>query len=1087
MLRAVRSAFLALFAIAAVATNAWAQAGSIQGTVLDATTARPLSGVQVAVEGTQLAMLTNEQGRFLIMNVPAARYTVRFETLGYGTERVTVTVEAGRPSTANVRLAATALTLDQIVVTGVAGATERSKLAFTVDKLTPGDLPVPATNAGSMIQGKVAGAQVVQGSGRPGSAPSILLRGPKSINATGRSQEPLYIIDGVILGSNIADIPATDIESIEIVKGPAAASLYGSRAANGVIQITTKRGSFTGADRIRYTARTEYGRSALAGTIGIAQNHRYLMNPGQTAFLAASDTCTAAQIRAGTCQGREFQWLQGGNDFAQRAQPVTMGNPWTEFQDKPWPGGTYDHVARFFDPGDFNINYLGVEGRSGGTRYHLSLNNSNEAGVLYNQPGRRANSARINLDQGVMDNLQVSANTFFSRSSEGLIGTGGAGGAFFTLTRMPAGVDLTARDADGNLIVRPDQTGENANPLIELEQRQLRGERERFIGGATLRYTPLHWFDIDGNVSYDRTAFNQSDYFPKGYQTARPSQINQGFVDEYSDRTEAMNASITTSLRHSFNENIHNRTQLRWLTEQQDFRYTRGWGYNLAAADIPTLFNTRDARTPRSAQTRVNSEGFFAITNFDIHDRYVVDALVRRDGSSLFGENERWQTYYRGAAAWLISREAFWVGLQDALPQVKLHYSYGTAGGRPAFAAQYETYNVGDAGQLTPVALGNRNLKPEFAIEQEMGISMNLLGRASLDLVYAMSEVRDQILRVPLAGYTGFREQWQNAGTLQSNTFEAAMDIPWLRRENVSFSSRLLYDRTRQEITEMYVPAYQYGFPAQGLDAVFYARTGERVGTFYGNRWATSCGDLPSLAQGTCATEWQVNDDGYLVWVGNSNTWMDGISKNLWGTRGPAVRGSAVYWGTPVLAQDADGEIFMPLGNTTPDYSMSVANTLNFGNFTVYGLLDAVQGFQVYNLPRQWAYFENYHADQDQGGKADTHKKPAGYYGSTGLYARLSPPNSHFVEDGSFVKLREVSMRYRFNRDQLGRVGMLQGLDGVGISVIGRNLHTWTKYRGYDPEVGFGGGATGSAAIARFDGFQYPNFRTITAAIELNF
>jgi TonB-linked SusC/RagA family outer membrane protein len=1084
MRNTVRSAFLALLAVAAVSTNAWAQTGSIQGTVLDATTARPLTGVQVVVEGTSLTMLTNEQGRFLLMNVPVGRHTVRFETLGYGTERATVTVEEGRAASANVRLAAAALALDQIVVTGVAGATERSKLAFTVDKLTTADMPVPATNAGSLIQGKVAGAQVVQGSGRPGSAPSILLRGPKSINATGRSQEPLYIVDGVILGSNLADIPATDIESIEIVKGPAAASLYGSRAANGVVQITTRRGQFTGADRIRYTARTEYGQSDLAGSINIAQNHRYLMNPSQTAFVAATDTCPAAQLRAGACPGREFQWLEGGNDFSQRGQPLAMGDPWKEFQDKPWPGGTFNHIDRFFDPGAFNINYLGVEGRSGGTRYHVSLNNSREDGVLYGQPGRRANSARINLDQGVMDNLQVSANTFFSRSSEGIIGGGGAGGAFFTLTRMPAGVDLLARDQQGNLIVRPDQTGENANPLIELEQRQGVGERERFIGGATLRYSPMHWFDMDGNVSYDRTAFTQSDYYPKGYPTARPSQLNQGFVDEYSDRTEAMNGSITASLRHSFTPDIHNRTQLRWLTERQDFRYTRGWGFNLAAADVPTLFNTRDARTPRSAQTRINSEGFFAITNFDILDRYVIDALIRRDGSSLFGENERWQTYYRGAAAWLISREAFWGGLQSTLPEFKLHYSYGTAGGRPAFAAQYETYNVGDAGQLTPVALGNRNLKPEFAIEQEFGASMNLLGRASLELVYAMSEVRDQIMRVPLAGYTGFREQWQNAGTLQSNTFEASLDVPWLQRDNMSWSTRLLYDQTRQEITELYVPEYQYGFPAQGLDAVFYARTGEQVGTFYGNRWATSCADLPG---GVNCSEFQVNDDGYLVWVGQGNSWMDGIAKNLWGTRGPAVRGAQVYWGTPVLAEDAEGEIFVPLGSTTPDFSFSMANTFNFGQFTLYGLVDAVQGFSVYNLPRQWAYFESYHADQDQAGKPDTHKKPAGYYGSTGLYARLSPPNSHFVEDGSFVKLREVSVRYRFNRDQLGRVGFLQGLDGIGISLIGRNLHTWSNYSGFDPEVGFGGGATGSAAIARFDGFQYPNFRTITAAFELNF
>lgn len=1062
--------------------------GTITGAVLDATTGVPLSGAQLSIEGTQFSTISNAQGRFLITGVPAGQHLLKVTLIGYNEDQATVVADPGRAANIIFRLTQSVLQLDELVVTGISGATQKTKLPFVVDKVSAANLPVPSMSAGTAIQGKIAGAQVVQGSGRPGDAPAILLRGPTSINSAGRSQEPLYIVDGVILASGLQDIDANSIESIEVVKGAAAASLYGSRAANGVVQITTKRGTIGTYDSNRYTIRSEFGMNSLEGKINIAKNHAYLVNSTGTKFVRHDDLGNPI----------EFDWLDGGNNMLARQLPDTYCggaancDVWNTYQEGEWPGGTYDHLKRFFDPGNFYQNYLAVDGRASGTRYHISFSNLKQDGVLVGQPGYSRNNFRINLDQGVRDNVQLSASAFYSRSTEGLIGTGGQGTVFFTLTRMPAGVDLMARDENGDLIINPDKNGENANPLYELLNRKREGKRERFMGSANLKMSPFLWLDLDANISYDRYNFATEDYYFKGFRTARESTVNKGYLLLDDERNEALNASLRTTVRRSFGD-INTRTLFQYLLEHSSAEYLFGDGSNFSVADVPTLYLTQDSRRPRSTRQEVNAEGYLASTTLDIKDRYIIDALIRRDGSSLFGVDERWHTYYRGALAWRVSEESFFAGAKDYLNELKIRYSIGTAGGRPRFSAQYETYAVGDGGLFAPQSLGNRDLKPEFTIEQEAGIDLVAFDRFNLGVTYARSETRDQILQVPLPAYTGFEDRWMNAGTLLSKTWEVSLDFPVITRQNLHWSARFLYDRTRQKITELNLPPYRFGHPTyQGLEEVFYAREGEVYGTFYGTRWATKCSDLP---EGVNCAEFQKNDDGYLVWVGEGRSWKDGAgpdgklstADDLWGTDGPSIRGAPVKWGVPIKAQDANGETFLPIGKTTPDFSFSISNTVSWKNFTLYGLVDAVMGFDVYNLPRQWAYFEDYHGDQDQAGKPIERKKPRGYYGSNGLYSQLSPPNSHFVEDGSFIKLRELSLRYNFSREQLSRISLLSGLDGVSFSLVGRNLFTITDYTGFDPEVGFGGGQVGSAALARFDGFQYPNFRTVTASVEIHF
>jgi TonB-linked SusC/RagA family outer membrane protein len=1094
MQKLVRTALAA--AIALMGAGLWTdgqaqQAGTVVGIVQDAASGRPLAGAQVLVEGTRLGVITNDQGRYVIPGVPAGTQSIRVVMIGYETDLASVTVTAGTSVTQNFRLAPSAVAIGEIVVTGVAGATPQAKMPFTVSQLRSEDLPVPAVSAAQAIQGKIAGATVVQGSGRPGSAPSVLLRGPTSINAAGRSQEPLYIVDGVILGASMVDIDAMDIESIEVVKGAAAASLYGSRAAHGVIQIFTRRGTRMDDDQVRYTARTEYGQSRLGGEFNLAREHRFATQDG---MFVRTDGVTLC----------EYHRCPGALRLAgQRALPGAPLNTWNTIQSQQWPGQTFNHVDRFFQDGAFMQNYLAAEGRTGATNFHVSFSNAHDEGVMPFQDGLRRNAFRVNVDQSVRPNVTVSASAYYARSTADQFPES-QGNPIFNLTRMPAGVDLTMGDTaagfPGEPILRPDPFQENPNPLYEMTYREWEERRNRFLGSANMRISPFTWMDIDGNVSYDRANVDQEDFFPRGYRTIRPNAgVNTGFLWRAHEQVEALNASATATFRRLFLDGaVSTRTQFRYLVERNDYGWSTVQGSRFSAAEVRTINATVPAtRTGSSGLERELADGFFALTNIDLHDRYILDLLVRNDGSSLFGPEERRNWYYRAAAAWRLSEEEFFN--LGGVNEMKLRYSLGTAGSRPRWDAQFETYNVA-GGTLTPVALGNRFLKPEFSREHEAGVDMVFGGRFTLIATYADVTTEDQILPVPQPAYAGFAERWENAGTLRSNTIELSLDTRLLDRPDMSWSARVNFDRTRQHISELNVPPFTYGVSGQNLGTVFYARPGERLGTFYGMKFASSCADLPqNMPAGITCDNFQVNDEGFLVWVGGAGDWRSGWdtyqqagqTRQWWGTLAPfALNGEPVFFGTPFLAWTVDETTglettFQALGNTLPDYTLGVSSNFNWRNFGLYALVHAEQGFSVYNQPLQWSVFQHYAGIMDQSHVPEDLQKPVGYfdalYGVTGLN-----PSSRFVEDGSFVKLREVALSYRVTADQIGALG-LRGFSGLTFSLVGRNLLTFTDYDGYDPEVGRAGGTTGSAALARVDGYNYPNFRTFTFGVELNF
>ena len=1039
LMHQMRSYWLALTALlVAIPLTARAQdAGRVSGVIIDAGDNRPLTAVQVSVAGTRLAALTNDDGRYTINNVPAGRYTINARRLGYRAASLPdVAVGAGATATANFSLEAIGLTLDAVVTTGVVDPTAGTRVPFTVGRVDAENAPVPATNAIETIQGKIAGVTVVP-SGQPGSGTNILLRSPTSIS---KSISPLIVVDGVILsssfGASSADLESMDIESVEVVKGAAAASLYGSRAAAGVIQIRTRRGSNLESGQTRVTARSEVGTNSLAHRIQWAKNHFYRTNASGEYV----DTLGAVVPRA-----------------RRVAKPI-----YTRFQDVEYRDPIYDQVDRFFDPGQFFKNSVSISQNGAKTNWMLALNDTREDGVVLESGKYQQTNLRLNLDHRPIESLRLSFSGFHNRSLRNEL----YGDTFFDLINQAPDVDLRTPDPDGTpyLYQGDPNEGREENPLYVLSTEESKRKRSRTQGSLEGRYSPLTWMNVDANVSYDRSDRRNDFFLDAGKKTEVTGGISQGEIEQFTGTTDAINAAASLNLIGRTGP-LTVRTTLRGFMERETNQTTTAEGSVFSAPGVRSLDNAQQ-RSVSSLLEEIRSNSFALTAGADYRGRYIVEGLVRRDGSSLFGPEEQNNNYYRMSGAYRVSQESWWP--LKSLNEFKLRASRGTAGTRPDFSDQYETFDFTEGGGLVKETLGNRFLKPEHATETEFGVDAIFRERYSLQVSYSKNRVVDQLILIPLAGFFGYESQWQNAGTVEGNTLEGTLEAQLIRRPGFTWRMGIVADRSRNKITEFDRSCFTLA------NDVSFRCEGETLGALYGFRFIKGADELLESAASRSA-EFQQNDEGLLVWVGAGNSYAEGESKKLWGTT--ATIGSAVYqWGMPIPLRDSTGSnSVVKIGDGNPNFHYGISNNVQWKDFQFFGLLDASVGGQIYNRTNQRMYQWGRSGDVDQSGKPQELKKPVEYY--VNLYS-ANDPTDYFVEDGGFVKLRELSVKYRLGSNLTGALGRF-GVSGASISLIGRNLKTWTSYKGYDPEVG--------SAVIRLDSFDYPRYRTFTGSIELVF
>jgi TonB-linked SusC/RagA family outer membrane protein len=875
----------------------------------------------------------------------------------------------------------------------------------------------------------------------------MMLRTPTSILGTGA---PLIVIDGVILGDDsTVDIESMDIESMEVIKGAAAASLYGSRAASGVIAITTGRGQGLVAGQTRFQARTEIGVTQALKHDYVAQYHRFLMDPTNSFYV-------------------DFN----GNPV-ERNQRVSPA-PEVAFMDKPYPGPTYNNLDAVAQPGGFQSNSFSITGNSEATNFAISFNNYKEEGALANNDGYSRNSIRVNVDHRFRQTISVGSSVYHSRDYRDDI----AGTSPFTLAlRAPIDVDFSRKDEDGNYLQQPDPTIAVQNPLWTQASRENDRHGTRTLIGANLSWNPINWLTANAAVGYDRSDSEIRTYVPKG----TPNDVgSDGFTDgslSFNNSVQdTWNFEAQVSLRRDFGP-LNVRTTLRGIMEESQQSSGTRTGSNFILHGVPQFQNIAVAdRSATSSQQEIWAEGLLWDTAFDYDGKYIFTILGRRDGSSLFGPDNRWHNYYRVAGAWRLGQED-WFNLPH-VSEFKLSFARGTAGGRPQFNAQYETWSLTN-GIPTKGSLGNRSLAPEHTVENEISLNMILFDRVGVVLTHARQETSDQLVQAPLPVITGYTTQWVNAGTIAGHTTEMEIEGQIVRRPNWGWNMMLVGDYSNSHIKEWSIPCdatlawrlFCEGEPVYGVYALHLVN-GDRDG-LQGALAKHRGGDaLPFINQ------FQVNDEGYVVWVGEGNTYQDGIAKSLWGTTSPEIGGRTYQWGIPFHEQDTSGNNHRQrLGKNNP-VNLGWVNNVRWGNFNFHAQMQAAIGGDGNN--RALHELINVYGAKvmDQAGKADGLKKPVGYY-----LAAIQGNTDYVMQGTTFAKLRTLSVGYTLNQPQLERFGLSRlGLQNATIGLIARNVFTLTNYDGFDPEQALNLGNRSNA-----DGGGYPATRNFTAEFSVTF
>ncbi|WP_299990740.1 SusC/RagA family TonB-linked outer membrane protein [uncultured Pontibacter sp.] len=965
---------------------------TITGTVTDARTKSPLPGVVVKFQNNNIATATDANGEY---NLPAAlppgSYQLTFSFIGFRPEVRPITLGDQQTVQVDVQIREDIVGLDEVVVTGTSVATSKKQLGNAISTVSAASLENSvATSVDQALAGKVAGAQISQNSGNPAGGISVRLRGTSTVVGSG---DPLYIVDGVIINNSspelidlggyaqnrLVDINPNDIERIEILKGAAAAAIYGSRASNGVVQIFTKRG-VEGAPKIAVSTQFRVNR--------VRKTLDYNQYPFRFVNNIASDLTQ---------------------------EPVTR----------------YDFQDMIFRTALGTENNVSISGGSANTQYYMSANFLSNQGIVDNTTFKRG-GARLRLDQTINNWVSVSlgANYILSDSEE--IPNGGLSEAYGALTGFIFSNNFINPEPVNGIYpsTAPTAILRRTNPLEAINRFDFGQRTTRFIGDFQLNLTPINGLSINYVVGYDNSTQIATGFIPVGNTT--PS-YDAGY-SRRADRTSyLLNNDLNVSYRTFLTDWLESTTGIGG-TVQTEQHYTTGiTGTQLG----PITRTSTSGATVVSNDIRedINIMGFFAQQTFGLGDRFFLTGAGRYDVSSVFGEEDRWQFYPKISGSYLVSNESFWQGLSDIIPIFKLRASYGQAGNLTAIRAfdRYTNYNPvslpGLPGVVPSTQLGNAGIKPERQVETEFGADMSFLdGRLGLEFSVYKKDVKDLLLFIGLTPSSGFLNQYANIGTMTNRGFELMLTGAPIQTERVRWTSTLIYSRNRNEVND--IPGGVLPFPG-GFGQVA-AVDGYPLGSFYSTYFAR-------------------NPDGTLLLTPTGLPQPERAGRN------------------PENGQPIGATVPKVIGDPNPDWTGSWVNDISVGERLSFRTqFDAVYGFDVFNFTRRVGERDLY------GGLAGYEPELRGEV-PKGTSAALFGIFENYIEDGSFIKLREVSVAYSFKPAFLGG-------NNVRLSLAGRNLFSIDDYSGYDPEINAAGQTN---AVRGFDFVEVPIPRTY--ALGLNF
>ena len=1015
---------------AAIPLGAQDAPGTITGRVVDAPTQQPLADVNVVIVGTTRGMVSRGDGSFTLVNVPSGARTVRASRIGYGAQSQDVMVPAGGTVTVNFALTQVGVVLSEIVSVGY-GTQRREAVTGSVatvdaDIANVGVVP----NVNNMIEGRVAGVNIVSNSGEPGAGAQIRIRGGTSISA---SNEPLYVIDGVPISNaqteasgvgptgqtNSEDValarsplnllnPA-DIETITVLKDASATAIYGARGANGVILIETKRGS-SGKPTITYDG-----------------------------YVATSSPTKGLDVLNGD-EYRDFITAQVAAGNLPATRLTTLGTANTDWEKE---------IERTALTHNHNLSFAGG---ATNTQYRASLNYMDQKGVIL-ENGLNRLQGRLNASHQAFENkLRLGLNLTSSQVKNDYVSfenTGGFEGGIFTNVALfnPTRPIMTTDPVSGDPIYYEIGPGRQAvrNPVALAYQVQDHANTNRTLGNATAEYDIIPSVTAQLNLGADRSGAVRRTYFPKSSPAGA----------EWGGRARQVERDLTTitlqtllTFRRTFAD-IHN------FDVVGGYEYTENTVEEFGAegrnflTDVFSFNNLGGGATltnPFSFKTEDRLVSFLSRANYSLKDRYYLTGVLRRDGSSRFGAGNKWAVFPAVSAAWRISGEDF-MRNHSNFSELRLRAGWGLQGNPavPPYASlqlletdnafRYVFGDVTNTG-VAPTRNPNPDLKWEQTAQTNIGIDYGFLdNRFSGTLEYYLKNTNDLLLVVAVPQPAPVDTVLRNIGKVRNQGVEFSLDAQVLNGPKLNWLAGLVFAAERNKVVDLggrsFIGTGRVSGQGQSGQLAQRIIPGEPLGTFYG----------PTFIRVDPTTKKQL-----FRCATASATCVNGET-----------------------ASPGGGDYGI-IGNANPDFTLGIHSNANYGNFDVSFLINSAIGQDVFNNTAL-VYETKSNALTDANFLRPALNDPTG----------IREPaifSSRWIENASFTRLQNVTVGYTFDLPVLGG-----GVRNTRLYLSGDNLFVITDYKGLDPEVHTQAGL----ASRGIDYLHYPRARTFTGGLRVTF
>ncbi len=1059
------AAVLALLPAAAAAQ----EAATISGLVTTEANV-PLPSASVFIEGLNLGTLTNDAGRYSF-TVPGARVngqqvTLTARVIGYRPNSVTITLAPGS-ITQNFSLELNPLRLGEVVVTGAGTETTREKLATAVSSVSAEEITRSnEENIVNALAAKAPGIEINAQSGDPGASSYIRIRGIKSIQGTG---QPLFIVDGVPIdnstfatgattGSTVSpnrayDINPADIASVDILKGAAAAAIYGARAAEGVVLITTKSGQ---SGQTRYSLRSSASWDHVSAGVPLQQEF------GQ-GTRGVSPVCSNIN-----CRLTSASW----------GPRLADGVP------------TYDQFAAVFEDGFSFDNTLSASGGNERTTFYASVGRFDQEGITVgpNDYYDRT-TARLKASHRLFDNFAVSGNLAYTDAQQSAVQKGSnISGLLLGALRTPPNFNNYPHlDPETGLhrSYRFPNPGANSlrlhrgydNPVFVALEQANESEVNRVMGNVSLDYDPFDWLQVDYTLGGDYYADWRLEGLPFTSTSYATGLVTRGDIINYQ-----LDHSLVGTATRTFTPDLSGSLTLGQNLSIRRYRRNFTTGFDLIGPEPFALQNTV-TWDPTEFRSLIHTESYYAQATADLYGQLFLTANIRNDGFSTFGAAQRRFWFPGFSAAWAFSDALGNEAQEGIFSYGKLRAAYGVAGKEPGVYQTLTVLATGDAGTgwgdylnysqenfgglVTGGRLGNAAIEPEKTTEIEVGVDLGFFDqKMDLGVTYYNDDSKDIILSLPIPQSTGFSTKLENAAEIRNRGFEVALNARPVTRTNFAWDFGITWYTNDTEVIDL-----------EGTDVVDKA-----AGTFSGSYGAFT------LGQG-------------LVMRGEDFVRCG---------RGLLVGGVAIDDGACTGAPDGalyigpDGfPLYDPtdrvIANPQADWQAGLSSSVTlFQKLQLSTLVDIKQGGEVWNGTKGALLFFGTHAETRVRNAVQVFGQNGWYEGAvagpgvgtpvvideewytSNVGSGFTGPASQFIEDGSYVKLREVSVAYNWSnnwlRDRLG-------FTDVDLRVSGRNLVTWTDYTGIDPETNLGGA---EVAFQGADYFNNPQTRSVVFSIGLN-